>query len=463
MLTLVAAGIAFGVLVGLIAWRANDAAYNSYDTLVNKGSVSVDAALRARAAALDHMGQAATYLATTGAPQQAAEAAAAQSWNGFNEEARKSWNNRTDQTQGEFNVFAAADAAASLYIQQIGAMFSYSKSNPPQIPNARAAFLQARDTLNFRLVPALTGLEEIKVEDMAATDRGAAAQITGWRNALLGVTVLLGLALLAALGLVLRMHYRWSWTIGSALLLTILVGGWMQLQLSQASRDTSVMVHDAYDTVSGVQDLTTLLAQERALESIAIFDSENAAKPGGSFEQYAQYAFLVDQTLCGPAQCALSDTTFLSAPSSDAIADDVKKAALDEQNRLGLPRVPLVANVHFPNEAAQFDQLRQDYQAWQSVHNNQLAAQVTAGQKDAAAATSTGPAAAAYATVIQDAANVGGTARTEFDRIARRWTSVQGGSGLPISLINEALALLFPFAGLLAALGLWRRRSELFA
>src|SRR4051794_30471818 len=80
MLTLVSAAIAFGVLAGIVAWQSITVAYNDYHTLVDEGSVSVDAALRARAAALDHMSAAATYLETTGASQQAAEQRAAASW-----------------------------------------------------------------------------------------------------------------------------------------------------------------------------------------------------------------------------------------------------------------------------------------------------------------------------------------------------------------------------------------------
>src|SRR4029078_1521140 len=98
------ASLAFGALAGLVAWQANVATYNDYHTIVDEGSVSVDAALRARASALDHMSAAATYLETTGQDQQAAAARATDSWNTFNEQARISWRNITDRTQGEENV-----------------------------------------------------------------------------------------------------------------------------------------------------------------------------------------------------------------------------------------------------------------------------------------------------------------------------------------------------------------------
>ena len=73
MLALVAAAISFGVLAGLIAWQANLATYNNYHKIVDVGSVSVDSALRARAAVLDHMSAAATFLETTGDNQKAAQ------------------------------------------------------------------------------------------------------------------------------------------------------------------------------------------------------------------------------------------------------------------------------------------------------------------------------------------------------------------------------------------------------
>src|SRR4051794_21656670 len=78
MLALVASSVAFGVLAGLIVWQANVAAYDAYHTIVDEGSVSVDAALRARSAALDHMTAAATYLETKGDIQQQARARADQ-------------------------------------------------------------------------------------------------------------------------------------------------------------------------------------------------------------------------------------------------------------------------------------------------------------------------------------------------------------------------------------------------
>jgi hypothetical protein len=157
----------------------------------------------------------------------------------------------------------------------------------------------------------------------------------------------------------------------------------------------------------------------------------------------------VEQTLCGPVGCTAQ--TFLSGP--DTIAPAVKEAAVNEQGRLGLPRTPLIANVHFAGQADQFEALRVAYRRWLDLHG-QLATQLTSRQTAAASALSTGESAAAFAGVRSAADAVRDTGRRAFDAI---WQRVYFTSQL-----DQALALLFPLAGLLAAWGLWRRRSELF-
>jgi len=421
MLALIASSVAFGLLAGFIAWQANLATYNAYHTIVDEGSVSVDAALRARSAALDHMSAAATFLETTGATQQEAQALATSRWADFNNEARISWRNLSDPTHGENTVFSAADLAASDYIQQIGAMFSYYAAG--QTPQAGQAFLDARQIMNTRLVPALGGLEADKVEAMETTYAGVSQQITNWRYALIGVALLLVVIFLAGWLAIRRMHYRWSWPVGGALLVSAALALLMQFQLGQASSDAGVLVREGYDSVAGVQDMVALLSQGRALESIAIFDSKDAATHLSDFDQYNA---TVEQTLCGPVNC--SQQAFLSG--NDTIAPNVRDAALAEQTRLGLPHPPLVANVNFPG-------------------------QVTSGQLQAASTTSTGESAPAFAKAVQSANAAGQVARNKYDNI---WQGVYFTTGL-----NQALALLFPLLGLLAAWGIWQRRTELFA
>src|SRR5690349_4763757 len=374
MLTAVAAEVAFGILAGLIAWQANAVTYSAYHTLVDEGSVSVDAALHARAAVLDHMSAAATYLATTGAPQQAALATGRARWDEFNNESRISWRNLTDPTHGENNVYAAADAAASDYIQQIGAMYAYYDAK--DLKSAGTAFLAARETLNSRLVPALGGLEAVKVEDMEATYAGAAQQINNWRTVLIGLAVVLAAILLLGLWTIRRMHYRWSWPVGGALLGTLLLAVWMQFSLSSAASDARIMVREAYDNVAGAQDLAALLSQGRALENIAIFDSANAPT---HFQSFDDYNLLVEQKLCGPVGC--TKTAFVSSPEfePDLLDYRVVSAALNEQDKLGLPRAPLVANTHFAGQGAGLEKVRQDYQAWIADHAT-IRQQVAANQ-----------------------------------------------------------------------------------
>lgn len=441
-----AAAISFGLLAGLIAWQANLATYNNYHKIVDVGSVSVDSALRARAAVLDHMSAAATFLETTGDNQKAAQARATQRWADFNNEARISWRNLSDTTYGEYAVYAAADAAASDYIQQIGAMFSYYGAG--ETDKAGAAFLAARETLNTRLVPALGGLEAVKVEAMETTYAGAAQVITNWQYALLGAAVLLALILLAGLLAIRVMHYRWSWPVGVALVVSLVLALVMVVQLGQARSDAQVMVRQAYDNVAGVQDMEALLSQGRALESIAIFDPAQSASHLDSFDPYIS---LVEQRLCGPVDC--SKSPFI-ATSSSVISDKVHNDAVDEKNRLGLPRLPLVANVSFSGQGAAYEQFRTDYRAWLASHEK-LAQQVQAGQLDLASQTSTGESAQAFSTAVASADAVGAIARAEYDKI---WQGVYRTTG-----INQVLWLAFPLMGLVAAFGVWQRRSELFA
>lgn len=447
MLALVAASVSFGLLAGFIAWQANQVTFENYRRIVDEGSLSVDSALRARAAVLDHMSAAATFLETTGENQSAAEARTRERWATFNDEARKSWRNLTDRTHGEYAVYSAADAAASDYIQQIGAMFSYYAAG--ETDQAGDAFLEAREILNTRLVPALTGLEAVKVEAMEATYAGAAQTISNWANVLLGAVALVSLALLLGLFAIRRMHYRWSWPVGAALIACVTLGGLMYYQLSQARSDASKMVRQAYDSIAGVQDIAANLSQGRALESIAIFDPEQSATHLGEFDQYMA---LVEQRLCGPRNCTqntfLSDTDFIDPEGT------VAKAAANEKDLLGLPRLPLVANVNFNGQADAYEQLRANYVAWLGVHTR-LAEQVRARQLEAASQTSAGESAQQFGLVVASVDAAGQVARAEYDKI---WQGVYRTTG-----INQFLALVFPVMGLVAAWGVWQRRSELFA
>lgn len=446
MLALVASAVAFGALAALIAFQANQATFDAYRRIVDEGSVSVDAALRARAGALDHMTDAATYLETSGEVQQLAAQRADEHWAAFSEESRVSWGNLSDPTHGEYAVFDAADGAAREYIQRIGSMYSFEQANQPD--RAGDSFLAAREIMNTRLVPALTGLEAVKVEHMEDTYSGAAEEIARWRMALIGALGLLALVLLLGLYAIRRMHYRWSWPVGAALVAVVALGLLMWYQLDKAAQDARIMVRQAYDSVAGVQDMSANMSQARALESIAIFDPEQSSTHLNSFEQYNA---LVEQRLCGPRDC--TNTSFPAGGNGEQIDAGVVDRALNEQSLLGLPRPPLVANVAFPGQAAAYEQLRSDYRAWLDTHSR-LASQVQAQDLAGASATSTGDSAAAFSKAVESANAAAGIARAEFDNI---WRGVYLTTG-----VNRALAFAFLAAGLIAAWGLWARRSELF-
>lgn len=440
---MISAALAFGVLAGLVAWQANLATYNDYHTIVDEGAVSVDAALLARAAGLDHMSAAATYLETSGDSQQQARAFADTRWDIFTEQARISWRNVTDPTHGELNVFSAADHASHDYIQKIGEMFGFEEAG--QSEQAGDAFLAAREMMNTRLVPALGGLEAVKVEKMEATYAGAEQRINNWRNVALFVGGFLALIFLGMLLAVRRMHYRGSLPIGGALIATVLLTIGLQVQLLQASSDARVLVREAYDNVAGVQDLAALLSQERALDSIIVFDPAELDRRLADFDQYHT---LVEQRLCGPRDC--TQNTFLS--NTDRVSPLVIDAAREEKSRLGLPRQPLVATVYFRGQANAYEQLRQAYLASLAAHNT-LVEHVRAGRMSEAAAASSGESATAYAQLQQRAAEATQIARNEFNSI---WQRVY-----TLTWVGQALSLTFPLAGALAAWGLWRRRSEL--
>jgi len=322
-------------------------------------------------------------------------------------------------------------------------MFSYSKAG--QQDQARDAFLAARQTMNTRLVPALGGLESVKVEKMEAVYAGANNRLSGWRDTTLWVGGILAVILLTMLWAVRRMHYRWSWPIGAALIATILLTGALNIQLGRAASDARVLVREAYDNVAGVQDLAALLSQERALDSILVFDPQGTA---GHVADFDQYNTLVEQRLCGPRDCTVN--SFLDG--DDSISTPVAQAARDEQSKLGLPHTPLVANVYFPGQANAYEELRQTYRNWLATHEK-LAGQVQSGQTANAAATSTGEAAQTFAELKQRTDTATGIASAQFEDIWKR--------NYTFSTLGQALAIVFPVAGALAAWGLWQRRREI--
>src|SRR5262249_34971830 len=140
MLTLLAACVAFGLLVGLVAWRATVTTQAAYQEVVEQDAATVDAALQARAASLDHMSEAATYLATGDA---SAVTRAQDNWTVFNTQMNILARN-LGQEQGEPDVYAAATASARDYLQLIGAMYhAYATESTTRTASSQV-FLSAR-------------------------------------------------------------------------------------------------------------------------------------------------------------------------------------------------------------------------------------------------------------------------------------------------------------------------------
>src|SRR5207253_892335 len=137
-----------------------------------------------------------------------------------------------------------------------------------------------------------------------------------------------------------------------------------------------------------------------------------------------------EQKLCGLRGCTAN--TFLAPGTSDVVATYVMTTALKEQTTLGLPRAPLIANVHFPNQAAQLEALRIAYRKWIDEHKKLVDA-VTAPQIQQARDISTGSAATAFADVVKSADAASRVARAEYDKI---WQGVYFTSSL-----NQVLAL----------------------
>jgi hypothetical protein len=460
MLSLMAGALAFGILTGVVAFLAGRTTYDSYRKVVEEGARSVDAALDARSALLQHLSQTAAFLADptcASCPDNAKvdrRAQANATWLVYTEKSRIAWSNITDPTYGESNVYAAVNQAETDYNRQIGAMYAYFDAKQPDL--AAQAFIGpggAREILNQRLLPAFGGLESLKLEAMTADYRAAQQRIEGWRWALVGVTVLLALLLIGGLFAVRRMHYFVSWPLVIGLALGIALTVWLQYRLDAAAADTPVLVHEAYEPVAGIQDLVTVMNQARALENVAVFDNAHAADHLADFNNYA---FLINQKLCGVAgvQNCTAKTFLNSAGRLDDAGDDsVVALGVAANSGAGVPP-PIIANIHFLHQPELLEALRKAYLDWLTTHE-ELATDLRDGKDvNAARQLSSTTSAQKFEAVLNAAGNFNVDTRDEFTTIWKRVYTE--------STLGQGLALAFPLAGLLAAWGLARRRSELF-
>jgi len=440
--SLAALGAALVVLLG------NNVANARYHAIVNEGATSADAAQDARAAVLDSTAANADLLAQSDpAVRQHDRELASQRWEDFTNALRISWRNRSDVAQGEYAVFQTADRAAADYAGWIGAMNAAVDANRPD--EARTAFLSAYSVLQTRLLPPLVGVQSVKVEFMKSRYASTSSAIRAWLVALVAVSAIVALLTLLGYALTRRMHYRLTPELLLTLVLAVGIAAWVGMQLRRADTQVQVMVRDAYDTVAGVRDEAALVDQQNALQSVAIFDPGAAA---GHFTDIDEYSTLFELGLCGQPGC--SSTSFLSSGAGDTIDPSVAAAALQKQEELSLPRIPLVANVRFAGEAAALEQARVAYQSFLAAGMTTRAA-VQSGNTAAALAANTGPGAQAFAQTRDQLDRAREAARRVYDRI---WRSVEDAT-----TIGRWLAAGDVLAAALLLRGLWRRRRELFA
>jgi hypothetical protein len=446
-------GSLLAAVTGAVVLAANAVTYNRYRAIVSDGSVSVDAAQDARADVLDNAGSNADLLAQTDANiRKQDRARASQQWESFKNHLRIAWQNQSDRSQGEFAVFNAADLAGSDYAGWIGAMDAAVDANRPD--DARPAFLNAYNVLQTRLLPALLGLQSTKVEFMEAQYASTSNTIRIWLVALGGVTA--ALLLLAGFGYLLtrRMHHRFTPEIVAAILLALAISVWVGVQLRRADTQAKVMVRDAYDTVAGVRDEIALVSQQHALESIAIFDPAASA---GHFKEFDDYNLRFEQGLCGADKC--SATPFLAPNAASAapvlqVAPGVVTAALEGKNNFGLPRPPLIANVHFKGEPQALEAARDAYRRFLTADQD-IRSKTQASNTAGALATDSGASTQAFSATVGSLNDARAASRSVYDSI---WRSVQDAAR-----IGEFLSIGMIVTALLLASGLWRRRRELYA
>ncbi|GEM_PF-1931640 len=451
LLAALAIGCVAAVAAAAVVLAANIVMSNRYSAIVNEGAKSVDAAQSARADILDSAGASADALAATQPTvRDQARQSAANSYAAFKEQLRLSWQNRSDQTYGEFAAFTAADSASTDYAGAIGAMNAAIDGNRPD--DARAAFSSAYAVLNQRLLPALTnGLQQDKVDFMEAHYASTSSTLRNWAIGAGAVSVLLVLVALGGYLLTRSMHHRLTWELALAILLALGVGVWVIVQLRRGDTQAKVLVRQAYDSVAGARDEQALVSQENALESIAIFDAGDPAKVQQHFAEISDLDLQAQQNLCGKAGCVNAPFT----AGGDAVQSGVVASALDGQDRFGLPRAPLVANVHFGGQATNLETARNSYTAFLKADADLKAALTKSPADTAAAATiNAGASQTAFTNTINSLTAAAQSARGAYDGI---WHSVRDAAR-----IGEGLAVAELIVALLIGAGLWRRRQELY-
>lgn len=441
-----------GVATTAVSFFAVNDTLSRYRQIVADSAVSADAAQAARSALLKHHSSAATFLSQGGTEAGAELGRAEREWANYQEELRRVWGNRSDAQFGEFATFEAADRATWRYRAAIDAMVAFAGAGNPDA--AKSAFLNSHEILVREVLPALNGLESVKLESMEAAYATTNAAISSWQETLLligGVAV--GVLLLGFLLTRFWLHYAWTWELLLAGLVALGLFVWFNVTLLYAANQVEVLVRNAYDTISGIQSVEALLTQAEAMESMAIFT-------GGEQPEFLddadQYLFLMEQQLCGERAC--TDTTFVRTGTSGAvlgITNAAAEAAANGQGKYGLPRPPLVLNAstnEFAGEPEALESLRVAIRGYRQA-NAQLAAELSNGTT--ASQTQQDTSANSYNAALDAVAMEQGIVRAAFNSIYVTVTSAMEW--------NRWLTLLFTALALLGFWGLRRRRDALFA
>lgn len=456
-----------GVATTVVSFFAVNDTLARYRQIVADSAVSADAAQAARSALLKHHSSAATFLSQGGTAEAGTELARVeQEWESYQEELRRVWGNRSDTQFGEFTAFEAADRATWRYRAAIDAMAAFAALGNSDA--AKGAFLESHRTLVQEVLPALNGLESVKLESMEAAYATTNAAISSWQETLLligGIAV--GVLIVSFLLTRFWLHYAWTWELLLAALVALGLFVWFNVTLLYAANQVEVLVRDAYDTIAGVQSVEALLTQAEAMESMAIFTAgedeafqEEATRRLGEepefLEDADQYLFLMEQQLCGDRGC--TNTPFVEPGTSVAvlgISEAAAEAAANGQSKYGLPRPPLVLNAStndFEGEAEALEALRVAIQGYRQA-NMRLAQELAGGasasleQRDSSANS--------YNAALDAIATEQDIVRAAFNGIYATVTDAME--------VNRWLTLLFTALALLGFWGLRRRRDALFA
>ncbi len=457
-----------GAITTFISLYAVNNAFSRYGTIVDKSSSSADAAQSARSTLLAHHSAAADYLSQPGTDEsRQALANSEQKWVEYQQYVRNLWmqiseNQSNDYTGiayllplsaesndkqfGEDAVFNAADQATWRYRGRISAMKAFVEVG--DVEEAKNAFIKSHDILIQEVLPALNGIESLKLESMEEAYADTNTAITDSLTMLFVVGG--GTLLLLILGFLITrfwLHYGWTWELGTASLIVIVLFGWITFSLYYAANQVEVLVRDAYDAISGTQSVEAYLTQAEALESMAIFDPTRKAE---FLNDANEYLFLLEQRLCGELAC--TDESFLDG---FVISNNATIAADAGKGKYGLPYDPLILNAKgngFAGEASTLEELRDGISLYRGANEwlqEELATGSSASLEQRQSSTE------AYNLVLDAAQKERKIARNEFNRIYDSVTLMM--------LLNHGLVFLFTALAALGAWGIRRRRKGLFS